>query len=322
MTPDTDSGHAPLPPLPARDPAGHKGTFGTVLVIGGAATPRRRMVGAPALTARAALRAGAGLARVLAPRPIVDAVLTLCPSATGLCLPTEPDGSLVRHECAEAFDAAAEDATVIAIGPGLGDAPGADDLVLRVLGQAETPVVADADALNALASVRDFAPDVRAPLIVTPHPGEFRRLGAPLGITIDPTRDDTRPSAAEELAQRLGCVVVLKGAGTVVSDGHRTWTCDRGHPCLATAGTGDVLTGVIAGLIAQFVPEGPAAIGSVTLPRPPHRPLDLYDAARVGVDIHASAGERWAESRQADAGLLASELTDALPALLTAARTP
>ncbi len=305
-----EGGAGPLPKLPARDAAGHKGTFGTVLVIGGCATPARRMLGAPTLTARAALRTGVGLAQVLAPRPIVDAILTLCPSATGLCLPVEPDGSLVRHEAAAAFDSAAEKATVIALGPGLGDAEGVGDLVLRVLGQTETPVIADADALNALATIPDFAPDVRAPLIVTPHPGEFRRLAAPLGIKADPTNDAQRATAAEQLAQRLGCVVVLKGRGTVVSDGHRTWTCERGHACLATAGTGDVLTGVLAGLVAQFVPKGPAAIGSFTMPRPPHRPLDLFDAARVGVELHARAGERWAAEHEASAGLLAEELAD------------
>ncbi len=315
-----DAGAGAWPKLPARDPRGHKGTFGTVLVIGGCATPARRMLGAPALTARAALRTGAGLARVLAPRPIVDAILSLCPSATGLCLPVEPDGSLVRHEAASAFDAAAENATVIALGPGLGDAEGVSDLVLRVLAQTETPVVADADALNALASIPDFAPDVRAPLVLTPHPGEFRRLAVPLGIKADPTSDAERGTAAEQLAQRLGCIVVLKGRGTVVSDGHRTWTCEGGHPCLATAGTGDVLTGVIAGLIAQFVPEGPAAIGSITLPRPQDRPLDLYDASRVGVELHARAAERWAQVHHASAGLLAEELADLIPPEVDSAR--
>lgn len=296
----------PVPALPARPTDGHKGTFGTVLVIGGCATPRKRMLGAPALTATAALRAGAGLCQVMCPRPIVDAVVALCPSATGWALPVEPDGSILAHEAAEVFDEAAASAGVVAIGPGLGGVEGVAALVLRAVGQTETPVVADADALNALAGLDDFARDIRAPLVITPHPGEFRRLADRLGFRADPI--GKREAAAEELARRLGCVVVLKGAGTVVSDGHRSWTCARGHPCLATAGTGDVLTGTIAGLIAQFVPEGPAAIGSVVLPKRADRPLDLFEAARVGVEVHARAGEQWAAATGASGGMLAMEL--------------
>ncbi|MEM7756137.1 MAG: NAD(P)H-hydrate dehydratase [Planctomycetota bacterium] len=310
----------PLPALPSRPADGHKGTFGTVLVIGGCATPTRRMLGAPALTASGALRTGTGLAQIMCPRPIVDHVLTLCPSATGWALPVEPDGSIVAHEAAELFDEAVQKASVIAIGPGLGDADGVIPLVLRAVGQAETPVVADADALNALADLRDVAKDVRAPLIVTPHPGEYRRLAKNLGITADPLADRNR--AAEALAQRLGCIAVLKGSGTVVSDGQRTWTCAHGHPCLGTAGTGDVLTGIVAGLVAQYVPDGPAAIGSVVLPRRPDRPLSLFDAARLAVEIHAHAGERWARERHAGGGMLASELVDFVPSEVEARRLP
>ncbi|MEM1186443.1 MAG: NAD(P)H-hydrate dehydratase [Planctomycetota bacterium] len=304
----------PLPELPPRPVDGHKGTFGTVLVIGGAATPTRRMLGAPAFTALAALRSGAGLAQVMCPRPIVDHVLTLCPSATGWAIPIEPDGSIVAHEAAALFDKAVEGASVIAIGPGLGAADGVESLVLRAVGQDRIPVVLDADALNALARIADFAGDLRAPMVMTPHPGEFRRLAEALGVRADPVAG--REHAAEELARRLGCVVVLKGAGTVVSDGQRTWTCTRGHPCLGTAGTGDVLTGLVGALIGQFVPDGPAAIGSITLPRPAGRPLDLFDAARVGVESHAATGEKWAAESGASRGLTALDLIDLLPAEL------
>ena len=102
----------------------------------------------------------------------------------------------------------------------------------------------------------------------------------------------------------------------------RTWTCDRGHPCLGTAGTGDVLAGIIAGLIAQHVHPGPAALAGVKMPRPPGRPLDLYDAARLAVEAHAGAAELWASTRNADGGMLAAELAEELPAVLASMRQP
>lgn len=311
----------PLPPLPPRDPAGHKGTFGTALIIGGCARPETRMFGAPALTARAALRAGAGLAKLLCPEPVLTDAIALCPSATGRALPTnDTDHDLVPHLAAEMFDQAAPDADVIAIGPGLGLSEPARALTLRVLNQPDIPVVADADALSLLASTPALHLDLLAPAVLTPHPGEYRRLAETLKINLDPTDPEQREAAAEALAQRLGCVAVLKGANTVVSDGLRTWTCSRGHPCLATAGTGDVLTGVITGLIAQFVATGPRAIGGIEMPRPASKPLDLYDAARLAVQAHALAGELWTDHAAADAGMLAHELADTLPTVLTAMR--
>ncbi len=310
----------PLPPIPPRNPVGHKGTFGTVAVVGGCAMGGVRMFGAPALAARAALRAGCGLVRLVVPAPLLDPAIGLIPSATGRALPTDDTGDLIAHSAAGVFDEAAADAAALVVGPGLGPGEGARALVLRAMGQEGTPVVLDADGLNLLAGVPDFAADVRAPAVLTPHPGEFRRLAEPLKITADPSDPASRPAAAERLAQRLGCVVVLKGAGTVVSDGLRTWTCARGHACLGTAGTGDVLAGLIGGLIAQFVAPGPRAIGSVRLPPPPEKPLDVFDAARLGVEVHAIAGERWATARGADAGLLASELADGLPGVIASMR--
>ncbi len=316
----TDEPH-PLPPLPPRDPEGHKGTFGTVCVVGGCAVPASHMFGAPALAARAALRAGAGLAKLAVPAPVIDHAVALSPSATARALPAENDGALVPHEAAEVFDTAAADADAIVIGPGLGPAPsGAAALTIRALAHAECPVVADADALNALAATPDFWLDLRAAAVFTPHPGEFARLAEPLRLRGDATDHRERPALAEAMAQRLGVIVVLKGARTVVSDGLRTWTCERGHACLATAGTGDVLAGLIGGLAAQFVAPGPRVVGGLELPRPSGRPLDLYDAARLAVQAHALAGEAWAHDHDAEAGLLAEELADALPSVLESLR--
>jgi NAD(P)H-hydrate epimerase len=185
-------------------------------------------------------------------------------------------------------------------------------LALRAAQQEEVPVVLDADALNALATTPELARDFHAAAILTPHPGEFRTLAGSLGITLDPVNPATRPEAAAVLAQRLGCIVALKGSGTVVSDGQRTWQNDTGGPELATGGTGDVLAGLIAGLVAQFV-----AFGLLPRqPKPANRPLDLYDATRLAVRAHGLAGERWASRHGAKAGLMAMELADEVPGVL------
>lgn len=301
------------PALPKRDPAGHKGTFGTVVVFGGCAAPGLRMIGAPALAALGALRAGAGLARLALPAPVLDAALVIAPSATGLPLPVDAQGHLLVHEAIARLDEQASLASCLIAGPGLGPGEAARALSLRAIQQQDCPVVADADALNALAEIPELFRDFHARAVLTPHPGEFRRLARVFRITHDPADEHARPAAAAELAQRLGCVVVLKGKGTIVSDGHRHWICRAGHDCLATGGTGDVLAGVIAGIIAQFA-AGPAL--PVTRPGA----LDLFDAARAGVHAHALASERWAAARRADAGLLAAELADELPPLIAAMR--
>lgn len=293
-----------LPKLPPRPAHGHKGTFGTIAIIGGCCTGSRHMIGAPALAALGALRAGAGLARLVMPAPILSAGVTLAPSATGVALSVHPLTQELDTPAAVAeVDRQASTAACLAIGPGLGLGEAPRAMVLRAVQQEDTPVVVDADGLNALAEIPELWRDFRARAVLTPHPGEFRRLGAAFKISHDPTREDTRLSGAAALAQRLGAVVVLKGSGTVVSDGQRTWRCGRGHACLATAGTGDVLTGVIAGLIAQHADV-----------------LSPYDAARLAVEAHARAGEAWARSHQASAGLLAEELAGLLPASLEALR--
>jgi NAD(P)H-hydrate epimerase len=141
-------------------------------------------------------------------------------------------------------------------------------------------------------------------MVLTPHPGEYARIAASLRIDADPIDPVARPHAAERLAQRLGCVVVLKGHGTVVSDGHRTWTCGHGNDALAVGGSGDVLAGVVAGLLAAH-----------------GRALGLYDCARLAVEAHAIAGERWARRAGGTAGMLAAELAAEIPAALGAMRT-
>lgn len=313
-----------LPKLPSRDPAGHKGTFGTVCVLGGCALAQTRMIGAPALTASAALRAGAGLCKVAAPLPIIDSVIALVPSATGIALATDADGGLVPHEVAASLDEIVAKCDCLAIGPGLGAGEGPRAAALRAVQQEDVPVVVDADAINALAEIPQLTRDLRGSVVLTPHPGEFKRLVRGMGMNGDLGLEKSREGAAEQLAQRLGCIVALKGAGTVVSDGHRTWTNTSGHACLATGGTGDVLTGMIAAIVAQFVapamPGIPAAMAA-KMPKDPRKPLELYDAVRLAVHAHGLAGERWAKSHDSSGGMMAMELTEEIPAALESLRS-
>jgi hydroxyethylthiazole kinase-like uncharacterized protein yjeF len=303
---------SPLPPLPRRDPGGHKGVFGTVAIVGGCAHDDVRMVGAVALAAVAALRAGAGLARVAAPEGILDAVLTICPSATGVPIPVDSRGRLEPHEAAAVIDGLVRDCTALVVGPGMGRGDGARAAAFRAVRQEDVPVIVDADAIHNLADVPELARDFRAAAVLTPHPGEYRSLARPLNLTDDPVNPDSRPGAAAGLARRLGCIVVLKGSGTIVSDGQRSWVNTTGNAALATAGTGDVLAGLIAGVAAQFV----APMG-----RAPGKPLEFYDAARIAVACHGLAAERWVARRGAQAGMMALELAQEIPAALESMRS-
>ncbi len=311
----------PLPKLPPRDPRGHKGTFGTVAVIGGSAhrpgergTGGEQMVGGPALAATAALRAGAGLVRLVLPEPLLAAGLSIAPSATGVALAVDDRGVIVPHKAAAVIDSLLESVQCIAIGPGLGRDEGASAATMRVIGQSEAPAIVDADAINCLAGVPDLQRDFRAAAILTPHVGEARRLGEAIGVAADPREDSQREAAAGDLARRLGCVVVLKAARTIVSDGHQAWTHDHPNSALGTAGTGDVLCGTIAGLVAQHF--RPAFAG-----RPASRgTLSLFDCARAGVTAHAAAAESWVKRRGATGGLLATDLLDELPAAVESMR--
>jgi ADP-dependent NAD(P)H-hydrate dehydratase len=310
---------ADLPRLPARARDSHKGTFGTVIVVGGSADGGEggvMMLGAPALTGLAALRTGCGLCKLAMPGLLLPHALAVCPSATGIEIPTTETGAVEPHEVCGVIDRCADEATCLAIGPGLGTSRGSQAAVLRAVQQDHTPVVVDADGLNCLAVIPEFRQDFRAAAVLTPHPGEFKRLVEGLGMKGDLGLEKSRESAAQQLAQRLGAIVVLKGAGTVVTDGQRVWTNTIDHPCLATGGTGDVLTGIIASLIAQFVPTPQQVLFKTkvpAMPLPPGRPLDLFDAARLGVGLHGLCGVMWAEERGAEAGLIASELTELLP---------
>lgn len=290
-----------IPALPPRDPAGHKGTFGSVCVVAGCAAPPSVMLGSAVLASLGALRAGAALCIVAAPEPLLASILAANPSATGIPLPVDAKGELLPSGVAERLDAAAARAACMAVGPGLGAGHAAQQVVLRLVAQeCARPIVLDADALNALASAPDFSRDFRCRAILTPHPGEYARLARALALDEDAVTPARRVQAAERLAQRVGCVVVLKGHGTVVSDGTVTWVCRRGNDALAVGGSGDVLTGVVAGFVAQH-----------------HAALGLHACACLAVEAHARAAERWVERHGGTAGMLAAELAAEIPSVLS-----
>ncbi|MCB9838297.1 MAG: NAD(P)H-hydrate dehydratase [Phycisphaeraceae bacterium] len=304
---------APFPMLPMRDPMGHKGTFGTVAIVGGCAHGGALMLGGPCISAVAALRVGAGLARLALPAPILAEGLAIAPSATGVAMPVNAEGDIDLPGAAGMLDGLLRDADCVAVGPGLGTGEGAEGVVLKLIGQQETPIVVDADAINAMASIPELTRSFRAHAVLTPHPGEYRRLASALQINLDPTDPAQRGAGAEALAQRLGCVVALKGAHTVVSDGQRTWT-DASAPnaALGTAGTGDALTGVIAGLVAQHH-RRPILAGERSVPSQARGGLSLLECASLGALLHSMAARAWAERAGVESGMLAMELCELIP---------
>lgn len=253
-----------FPPRPA---AAHKGTFGTVLVVGGSAG----MAGAAALAARAAFRAGAGKVVVSAPDGVRAVVHGLCPEATTATEGEEPGGY-----------------AALAVGPGLGRDAAAVGRLSAALG-APVPGVFDADALNAVGAVPERFGDRLAPTVLTPHPGEASRL---LGVDTRAIASD-REGAARELARRSRAVVVLKGFRSLVADPDgRLTVVLAGNPGMATGGTGDVLTGVVAAFLA--------------------RGLGAREAAWAGAWLHGAAGDLAAERIGAE-GLCAGDVAEALP---------
>lgn len=270
------------PPVPDRPADAHKGTFGTVIVVGGCET----MMGAPAICASSALRGGAGLVKIAAPAAVIPTALGIEPCATGVVL-----GSDVQDNLCSLAGADPDHRAVLAVGPGMGLSGNARELVIELL-RGKRTVVLDADGLNHLAFTGQPRPTPGPGLVMTPHPGEFARLAKPLGISSNPTDPNTRQDAAAQLSLAHRAVVVLKGPRTVVTDGESFYVNATGNAAMAAAGSGDVLTGLIASLIAQGM-----------------KPLD---AAILGVYLHGLAGDLWREDH-GPSGLTARDLTDLLP---------
>lgn len=262
----------------------HKGDYGHLLVIAGS----RRYAGAAALCGRAGLRAGAGLVTVLAPERLQTAILGDTPEVMVWPGHENREGALDAAN----FDALAAQLdlfSAIVIGPGLTVCEDTMKLLEGVLRHARVPVLLDADAIHLAAQNPSLLSTARAPLILTPHPGELGRL---LGSSAADVQAD-RMAAAARAVKQTGSIVVLKGAGTLVAAAGKTTQVNlNGNPGMATAGSGDVLAGIIGGLLAQsFTP---------------------YDAARAGVYLHGRAGD-YGAWRRCQAGLLAGDIVEELP---------
>jgi ADP-dependent NAD(P)H-hydrate dehydratase len=285
----------PLPPvewvtqcvsLPPRSKDSNKGDFGKVLVVAGS----RGMSGAAVLCASAALRGGAGLVRVAVPSGILPIVAAGNPCYMTAPLPQDDEGRLAADAAPELL-AMMKENDVLAIGPGLGRGPGVPQLVGQVLARAEIPIVLDADGLNAIAGQIYRITTRKAPLVLTPHPGEFARL---LGCDVAMVQAN-RQEFARRFAFEHHVVLVLKGHGTLVADGQRLFVNTTGNPAMATGGTGDVLTGLIAALLGQG--------------------LEAFPAAQLGVYLHGLAGDL-ACAVLGETSLIASDLLAYLPAAM------
>ncbi len=269
---------------PARPPDAHKGQCGRVLVVAGSPG----LTGAAALAARSALRSGAGVVTLgvaAGLNLIMEIKLT---EVMTIPLPEGPPGHVSEEalgpvlEALEGFDA-------LAVGPGLAREAGTARLVEGLLARAEVPVVLDADGINCLEGQGDRLAGRKAPLVITPHPGELSRL---TGLSTREIQED-RIGAAARAAAEYGCVVALKGAHTVVADaGGRIGINTSGHPGMATAGSGDVLTGCVATFLAQGV--------------------EAFTAACCGVYLHGKAGEL-AAHLTGEVGMVAGDILSHLP---------
>ncbi len=263
--------------IPARPQRSNKGTFGRVLIIGGSVG----MSGAAYFSAKAAYRCGAGLVQIMAPREnraiyqtqLPEALLTLYDSAA-------PDESSVKNAVCRA--------TCIAVGMGLGTDEAAKKILKWALEASTVPLVIDADALNLLAAEPELWQLVPRGSIITPHPAEMSRIS---GLHIEEICNGI-PRVASDIASSRGVICVLKDANTAVSDGERVMINQSGNSGLATGGSGDVLAGVIAALIAQG--------------------CDNFEAAALGVYIHGLAGD-YAAARLSEYSVMASDIIDSLP---------
>jgi NAD(P)H-hydrate epimerase len=273
--------------LPARDPRAHKNAVGRVLLVGGSVG----LTGAVALAARGAARAGAGYVQACVPASLNDVLAAKLTEEMTIPCP-ETGARAFALDALEPILARAAQADVVALGSGLSRTPEAAELARRLVAQCDRPMVVDADGLNAFAGQARALASERAPRILTPHLGEAERLTGVAAAELEARRFD----AAREWAGTLGVVLVVKGAPTVTAapDGRATVN-PTGNPGMATAGTGDVLTGIVAAFVAQG--------------------LHPYDAARLGAFVHGAAGDRVAAARGMR-GLVASDLVEALPGVL------
>lgn len=267
--------------LPDRNPWGHKGNFGKLLLLCGS----RGYTGAAFFAAMGALRSGAGLVFLGVPESIygIEAVKLNEP----VIFPLPDAGGRLSADAVPEILTRLPQMDAVLVGPGLGQSEGTLAAVRAVLEKAECPVVVDADGINVLSAHRDLLRGRKSPTILTPHDGEFARLGGVIG--------EDRMAAAAALAEELGCVVLLKGHETCITDGIDGYINPTGNPGMAVGGSGDVLAGVITALLGAGLP-----------------PLE---AAACGAWLHGAAGDRCA-AELGQYGMLPTDMLSALPRLM------
>lgn len=267
--------------LPDRNPWGHKGNFGKLLLLCGS----RGYTGAAFFAVMGALRSGAGLVFLGVPESIygIEAVKLNEP----VIFPLPDAGGRLSADAVPEILTRLPQMDAVLVGPGLGQSEGTLAVVRAVLENAQCPVVVDADGINVLSAHRDLLRGRKLPTILTPHDGEFARLGGVIG--------EDRMAAAAALAEELGCTVLLKGHETCITDGTDGYLNPTGNPGMAVGGSGDVLAGVITALLGAGLP-----------------PLE---AAACGAWLHGAAGDRCA-AELGQYGMLPTDMLSALPRLM------
>ena len=267
--------------LPDRDVYAHKGNFGKILLLCGS----RGYTGAAYLAAMGALRSGAGLVFLGVPESIYAIEAVKLNEAIVFPLP-DRDGMLSESAVPEILKRLPNMDAVL-IGPGLGISPQTKAVVSAVLEQYAGPVVLDADGITLMAAHKDILRGRTSPTVLTPHAGEFARLGYAVG--------ENRGAAAESAARDLGCIMLLKGHDTVITDGQTTYINPTGNPGMAVGGSGDVLSGIITALIGQG--------------------MDPLESAAAGAWLHGAAGDLCAKAI-GQYGMLPTDMLTHLPRLL------
>jgi len=280
--------------LPPRDRNAYKNNFGRVLIIGGS----MGMSGAAILTAKAALRSGAGLVELLCP----DCVWQIAAAAEPCCmcrpLPDDHNG-MISDKAIDYIRERINSADVVAIGPGIGCSEQLEEIICSLITFDQMPVIIDADGLNNLAAINDWPDMLSANVIVTPHPGEMQRLckSIPEFETVADRED-----LAIEFSNATGAVTVLKGASTVVSCGEDYYVNKTGNPGMATGGSGDVLTGIMAAIFAQLMLAEPEISSQET----------AFKSAMMATYIHGLAGDM-AAGKFGEVSMTAMDIIDNLP---------
>lgn len=267
--------------LPKRQHNSHKGDYGKILLLCGS----RGYTGAAALAAMGALRSGAGLVYLAVPESIyaIEAVKLTEPVIS----PLPDDNGSYASDAVTTVLSMLTGKDAVLIGPGIGQSEGSKAVVQAVLENFTGPVVLDADGINVLSAHKNILRERTNPTILTPHVGEFQRLGEPL-------RSD-RITSAEKAAKKLGVIMLLKGHETIITDGTITYKNTTGNPGMATGGSGDVLAGIITSLLGQGLPA--------------------LEAAACGAWLHGAAGDICAEEI-GQYGMLPSDMLSVLPRLL------